>query len=189
MSCLSSLEKAKIFDLQDFKINEFCNLWLHVGLKESHQNLGQQELLCCFWPGTRSRKCLRSQEASFHKSSLILANSGGLETTASSCMTLITWKQEGGKKSGSRVFEGFLIADKQPKFYRANAAHICPSRSEMLSLGLCVRYPLGPLLRASRTSGVRGDGVSQCLHVTSHCVALPSVLSICRLVRPVSLLW
>lgn len=35
--------------------------------------------------------------------------------TASSCMTFITWKQEGGKKSGSRVFEGFLIADKQPE--------------------------------------------------------------------------
>lgn len=126
MFCLSSLEKAKIFDLRDFKINEFCNLWLCVGLKESYQNLGERTLLCCFWPGIRSRKCPRSQEAGFHKSSLILANSGGLETTAGSYMTLITWKREGGKKSCSSVFEGFLIADKQPKFCRTNPAHICP---------------------------------------------------------------
>lgn len=88
--------------------------------------MGQQTLLCRFWPGIRSRKCPRSQEASFHKSSLILANSGGLEMTAGSYMTLITWKREGGKKSASSVFEGFLIADKRPKFCRTNAAHICP---------------------------------------------------------------
>lgn len=173
MFCLSRLEKAKIFDLQDFKINEFCNLWLRVGLKESYQNLGEQALLCCFWPGIRSRKCPRSQEASFHKSSLILANSGGLETTASSCMTFITRKWEGGKKSGSRVFEGFLTANKQPKFYRTNDAHICPSRSEMLSLGLCTRYPLGPLLRVGLASTMQGDGVSPCLHVRYRWLALP----------------
>lgn len=46
--------------------------------------------------------------------------------TAGSYMTLITWKREGGKKSASSVFEGFLIADKRPKFCRTNAAHICP---------------------------------------------------------------
>lgn len=189
MFCLSSLKKAKIFDLQDFKINEFCNLWLRVGLKESYQNLGEQALLCCFWPGIRSRKCPRSQEASFHKSSLILANSGGLETTAGSYMTLITWKLEGGKKSGSRVFEGFLIADKQPKFYRINAAHICPSQSETLSLRLCVRYLLGPLLRASVTSGMQGDGVSPRLCVGCHWLASLSVLFLWGLARPVSLLW
>lgn len=51
-----------------------------------------------------------------------------LGATPSSYMTLITWKQEDGKKFGSRVFEGFIIADKQPKFYRTNAAHVYPSR-------------------------------------------------------------
>lgn len=35
-----------------------------------------------------------------------------LGSTPSSYMTLITWKREDGKKFGSRVFEGFLIADK-----------------------------------------------------------------------------
>ena len=149
-------------------------MWLHVGLKESYQNLGKQALLCCFWPGIRSRKCPRSQEASFCKSSLILANSGGLETTASSYMTLITWNREGGKKPGSRVFEGFLIADKQPKFYRTKAPHICPSQSETLSIRLCMLYSPGPLLRASLTSTMQSDGVSPCLHVRYHWLALPS---------------
>lgn len=153
MFCLSSLGREKkaqkLFDLQDFKTNEFCNLWLRVGLKASYQNLGEQALLCCFWLGIRSRKCPRSQEASFHKSSLILANPEGLETTASSCMTFITWQREGGKKSGSRVFEGFLIAEKQPELYRTNITHIYPSCSEMLSLGLYMLGFLFPVCLAS----------------------------------------
>lgn len=86
--------------------------------------------------------------------------------TAGSYMTLITWKREGGKKSASSVFEGFLIADKQPKFRRTNAAHICPRcclavRDAKPGGSACGTH-LDPLLRASLASTVQGDGVFPC---------------------------
>lgn len=35
---------------------------------------------------------------------------------------LITWKQEGGKKPGSKASEGLLIAYTEPKFHGQNVA-------------------------------------------------------------------
>lgn len=72
-------------------------------------------------------------------------------------------------------------------FNRTNAAHIYPSQSEVLSLGLCM---LGFLLHVCLASPVQGDRVSPCLHVRYHQWVLLSAQKgvFCRLARAVSLL-